>query len=190
MLILPIRVVVARETGTNVCILSVELRVGLEPVAPLGTFSLFSSRAFGGRSREIDKAERVKMILYFAADLLWATRIRAVADGLNIPVRPVRNLSMLQARLADSPVRGVVVDLDGGDAAIELITHMRAPGGDGSYRSIRIVAWGPHVEVDKLRAAKAAGADAVMVRGAFSRHLPDVLRELEAGEPVADEMEE
>src|SRR5688572_20833420 len=119
------------------------------------------------------------MILYFAADLLWATRIRSTADSMGIPARPVRTIAMLQARLADSPVKGVVVDLDGGDAAIEMITHLRPPGDAGEARAIRIVAWGPHVEVDRLRAAKAAGADAVMARGAFARSLPRILKDLE-----------
>lgn len=130
------------------------------------------------------------MILYFAADLLWATRIRSTAEGLGIQVRPVRNVAMLQARLADSPVRGVVIDLDGGDAALELIAHIRAPENTGGSPPIRIVAWGPHVNVEKLRAAKEAGADAVMARGAFSRALPRVLRELEEGRGVEDEVEE
>jgi hypothetical protein len=129
------------------------------------------------------------MILYFAADLLWATRIRSTAEGLGIAVRPVRDIAMLQARLADSPVHGVVVDLDG-SAAIDLIAHMRKPADAGKLRTFRIVAWGPHVEVEKLRAAKAAGADAVMARGAFSRSLPRILRDLEDGHGVQDELEE
>jgi hypothetical protein len=137
-----------------------------------------------------NEPNRVTMILYFAADLLWATRIRSAAEGLGIAVRPVRDIAMLQARLGDSPVRGVVVDLDGGDAAIDLIAHLRKPGHAGTYAAIRIVAWGPHVEVEKLRAAKAAGADAVMARGAFSRALPRVLRDLEEGHGVVDEVEE
>jgi hypothetical protein len=57
-------------------------------------------------------------------------------------------------------------------------------------KSARIVAWGPHVEVAKLRAAKAAGADAVMARGAFARQLPAILKELEEGGAVQDDVEE
>jgi hypothetical protein len=133
------------------------------------------------------------MILYHAADLLWGTRIRSTAESLGIPARPVRSLEMLQARLAESPplpIRGVVVDLDGGDAAMALIAHLRRPDATATERTIRIIAWGPHVEVEKLRAAKQAGADAVMARGAFARSLPRILRELEEGTAVRDEMEE
>ena len=130
------------------------------------------------------------MILYLAADLLWATRIRSTADTLGIPVRPARTLEMLQARVADSPVRGLVVDLDGGDIGIELISHLRRPDATPAERATRIVAWGPHVEVDKLRAAKQAGADAVHARGAFGRSLPAILRELESGGSVQDDVED
>ena len=52
------------------------------------------------------------MVLYCAADLIWATRIRAAAEAAGIPSRPVRDLAMLEARLADSPVRGLIVDLE------------------------------------------------------------------------------
>lgn len=130
------------------------------------------------------------MILYHAADLLWGTRIRSTADSLGIPARPVRTLEMLQARLADSPARAVVADLDGGDAAMAIIAHLRRPDAGAIEKAIRIVAWGPHVEVEKLRAAKEAGADAVMARGAFARSLPRILRELEDGSVVRDELEE
>lgn len=129
------------------------------------------------------------MILYSAADLLWSTRIRSTADNLGIPARPARNLEMLQARLADSPVRGFVVDLEGADP-IPLIAYLRRPDAGPTERAVRIVAWGPHVAIDKLQAAKEAGADAVMARGAFSRKLDAILKELEEGATVADDMVE
>lgn len=42
------------------------------------------------------------MILYFAADLLWASKIKLTADAIGIVCRPVRSVSMLEARLADT----------------------------------------------------------------------------------------
>ena len=130
------------------------------------------------------------MILYYAADLLWSTRIRSTAQTLGIEVRPIRSVEMLAARLADSEVRGVVVDLDGGETALTLIRHLRRPEATDAERAVKVVAWGPHVEVEKLRAAKEAGADSVMARGAFSRRLVAVLRELEDGAGVDDDMVE
>src|SRR5688572_17399647 len=67
-------------------------------------------RASGFKSRPERQVE--PMIVYCAADLLWATRIKATADSLAIPCRPARSVDMLKARLADSDVRAVIVDLD------------------------------------------------------------------------------
>ena len=61
------------------------------------------------------------MVLYLASDLLWATRIKSCADDLTppVPARPVRDLKMLEARLADSPVKGLLLDLAAGEEGRE-----------------------------------------------------------------------
>lgn len=125
------------------------------------------------------------MIAYFASDLIWATRIKGLADDLGIPARPVRTIEMLEARLADSPVAGLVVDLDAPETGLALIERVRSwesdQSGDGSNRSpVRIVAFGPHVGIEVLDAARAAGADAVMTRGAFHNQLAEVLKAISA----------
>lgn len=122
------------------------------------------------------------MIAYFAADLLWATRIKGCAEDMGIPARPVRSPEMLGARLADSDVRALVVDLDSPETALALIRHLREYEAQGGGRRVRIVAFGPHVGVEALNAASAAGADKVLARGAFSAHMPALLRWSETGE--------
>src|SRR5262245_18800779 len=123
------------------------------------------------------------MILYCAADLLWATRIKATAESLGIPCRPARSVEMLEARLADSAVRALIVDLDSGEAALSLIRALRGennkPGRDPD-RAIQILAFGPHVALELFEQARAAGADRVLARGAFDRQLPEILRVLGA----------
>jgi hypothetical protein len=140
------------------------------------------------------------MVLYCAADLLWATRIKATAEALSIPCRPARNVDMLRARLADSDVTGVIVDLEAGrspdadrvggagngeNTALKVIQAVREAGEkqgeDPGQRPIRVLAFGPHVEVELFEQARAAGADVVMARGAFDRRLPEILRELGGG---------
>jgi hypothetical protein len=119
------------------------------------------------------------MIVYIAADLLWSTRIQGTAKALGLPCRPVRNLDMLRARLADSPVRAAIVDLEAGDVALEIIRALRAvPTPEPPASPIRVVAFGPHVATELFDQARAAGADAVLARGAFDRRLPELLREL------------
>jgi hypothetical protein len=116
------------------------------------------------------------MVLYLAADLLWASRVKATAESVGVAARPVRNLEMLRARLADSPVRGLLLDLDVAEMAMEMVRAMRGgvcgggdsgPGLDGGLdpeRRVTLVAFGPHVAVEAFRAIKAAGADAAPAR--------------------------
>jgi len=117
------------------------------------------------------------MIIYCCHDLLFASKISGTCDALKAISRPARNAKMLQARLdqvddgkANEPISAVLIDLEKGDAAIDLITqaksHENAPP---------VLAWGPHVEVERLRQAKDAGADVVMARGAFSSQLPEII---------------
>ena len=115
------------------------------------------------------------MILYLCADLLWATRVKSAAADLGISARPVRSVEMLEARLADSDVRGLIVDLEAGAVGIELIGRMAEEG------AIPVVAFGPHVATAALDAARQAGATRVLTRGAFANGLGEVLRGLEAG---------
>ncbi len=82
---------------------------------------------------------------------------------------------MLRDRLADSPVRAVLLDLDAPDAARELLAVLRGPGAGEAERAVKVIAWGPHVAVDLLAETREAGADEVMTRGAFANALPTLL---------------
>lgn len=120
------------------------------------------------------------MILYFASDLLWASRIKATAEGIGLKARPVRSAEMLRARLEEAgrgeiePVTCFLADLDDAATALELIRTVRAGGA-----RIRVLAWGPHVARDALQAARDAGADEVMTRGGFDHDMENILLRLE-----------
>ncbi len=118
------------------------------------------------------------MILYLAADLIWATKIKGTAEALGIAARPVRSLEMLEARLADSPVAAIVLDLDKPEEALAFIGRLRSEKASAAERQIRVLAWGPHVATELLAAAKAAGADVVMTRGAFDHNMSQILPSL------------
>lgn len=120
------------------------------------------------------------MILYSAGDLLWATRIKAAADDLGIPARPVRSLDMLEARLSEGGVKALIVDLEAFETGVALVARLRGPQASGAERGIRILAFGPHVATDRFEAIRAAGADEVLARGAFDRRLPELLAGLAA----------
>ncbi|MEM9883581.1 MAG: hypothetical protein AAF800_11755 [Planctomycetota bacterium] len=117
------------------------------------------------------------MLVYSCADLIFSTKVRSTAEAMNVASRPARNLDMLQARLdrvddgkANDAVTCVVVDLELGDAAFDLIRlaaqHEARP---------KVIAFGPHVMVDALAGAERAGADLSMARGAFTAQLPEIV---------------
>jgi DNA-binding NarL/FixJ family response regulator len=122
------------------------------------------------------------MILYCAADLIWATRIKSTGDALGVGCRPVRSIDMLMARLADCDVRMLIVDLETGSLGIDMIRTLRTSRPEGSP-PIRIVAFGPHVNHEALRSATAAGADAVMTRGGFDQRLIEILTSVAPSQP-------
>ncbi len=115
------------------------------------------------------------MILYCCADLIFATRIRSTADAIGVPARPARTVARLRELIVEETVNALIVDLEAGEVAIDLITaagNLNPP--------LRSLAFGPHVNVDALQAAHRAGASQVMPRGRFAEQLPDLLRLLDA----------
>jgi DNA-binding NarL/FixJ family response regulator len=119
------------------------------------------------------------VLVYCCSDLIFATRISAMAADLDVPARPARSSGMLQARLdrvadgkANDPVGAVLVDMDLGDQAIELIRCAKAAD-DPPWAC----AFGSHVARDLLQAASDAGADLVLPRSAFVNSLASIIRE-------------
>jgi hypothetical protein len=134
------------------------------------------------------------MIVFYGSDLTWAVKIKSTAEVLGIPARPVRSIDMLEARLADSPpedpVSALIADLAEPEIALSLVERameenrrrsekreeeIAQGAAGGAPRLIRVLAFGPHVEVEALQRARDLGAHEVMPRGAFSANLPDIL---------------
>ncbi|MAE65005.1 MAG: hypothetical protein CMJ18_12110 [Phycisphaeraceae bacterium] len=125
------------------------------------------------------------MIVFCCNDLIFATKIRSAAEAIGIPCRPARDAMMLAARLdqvddgkLNESVTGVVVDLDLGDLAIDLVSQVKAHDA-----ALPVTVFGSHVETERLGRARDAGADFVMARSTFTEALPDVLRRLAGPDP-------
>lgn len=120
------------------------------------------------------------MIVYCCSDLIFATKIAVTARAAGIPTRPARDADALANRLqcvddgrANDPVTGVVVDLDHDDA-LTLITVAKS-----FDAALTVIAFGSHVAVDRLEAARKGGADTVLPRSRFSAELPQWLDRLD-----------
>ncbi len=111
------------------------------------------------------------MVVAFLDDLIFATKLSATATAVGTTVTIVRTLEELGGQLDSAAVELVIVDLSAGrDDPLEAIALARA-----AAPTVRIVAFGPHVEGDLMNGARQRGADTVLARSAFVRKLPELL---------------
>jgi DNA-binding NarL/FixJ family response regulator len=115
-----------------------------------------------------DMGSMVAGIVALTADLMFAARIRGAAPA----AVAVHSLAHLLERVG-AETWLVLVDLQAREA-VEAVARVRS-----AAPSARVVAFAPHVLEDLLAEAKAAGADAVMARGAFVRELPQLVRRVD-----------
>jgi hypothetical protein len=112
----------------------------------------------------------VKPIVALVADLIFGSKITATAEALGIPVRIVRTAA--DVRDAAPAAGAVLLDLMT-DADEALVRELKAA-------HLPVIAFLPHVEVERATQIRAAGADRVLPRSKFSAELPKILSELAA----------
>jgi DNA-binding NarL/FixJ family response regulator len=106
-------------------------------------------------------------VLALVPDLMDRSRLTAALGG---DVELVATVGHLTRRLADTDADApetVVVDVDR-PGVLDALATIRAA------TSARLVAFGAHVERDRLAAAKAAGCDQVLARSAFFANLSEL----------------
>ena len=121
-------------------------------------------------------------------DLFFQAKVRTALQHLGLAAEIVPNGGRLQARLQGGGVPAlVIVDLTlrGGDATA-LIRDLRA---EEHGRSVPILAFGSHVDVEVRKQALQAGASQVVAKSAFAKRLPQLVRQFvpadAGGNPVS-----
>lgn len=108
------------------------------------------------------------------ADLLFASRIRAVAALTGVPVVTVGSQEALWRVVRERRPQLIMIDLDSRiGSGPALIAELKA---DPEFGQVTLIAFGSHLEREALQAARAAGADRVLARSGFVRELPSLLR--------------
>ena len=108
-------------------------------------------------------------VLILCDDLIFTSKIGATARAKGIEAAVARTQDSLVAKLLAQPVGCVVVDLH--NATLNWATLFPALG---SGRP-KFVGFGSHVDVETLKAARAAGCDLVLPRSQFVSRLEDDL---------------
>lgn len=104
-------------------------------------------------------------------DLLFSSQITGTAKALGLPLRVAGSPDVLLQMNANSPATGIILDLAFPQLnLIELLQTLRAQGS-----TARVMAYGSHVDVETLKAAREAGCDPVLPRSAFVEKLSSEL---------------
>ncbi len=103
-------------------------------------------------------------------DLIFISRISATGKAHGLTVIAVKTAESLLKKVKEDQPGGVILDLQNPTLELPaLIEELRLLG------SLNVVAYGSHVDVDRLKAAREAGIDQVMPRSQFVEKLESEL---------------
>jgi len=106
-------------------------------------------------------------------DMFFMSKIRAVAESLNVTMRFVRNADALFSVALESGAALIIIDLQSQKFdAPNLARRLKA---DEQLRAIPLLGFYSHVETELRDQAEAAGFDRILPRSAFSANLAEIL---------------
>jgi PleD family two-component response regulator len=123
-----------------------------------------------------------RRVLAAVEDLLFRSKISETAEQLGIEARFPRSKEKVLDSLRESPPDLLVLDLN--SARFEPLELLQTVKSNDTTRNVTTVGFLSHVQKDLAVAARQAGCDRVMARSAFSKDLPRILAEGEAGETI------
>src|SRR3989442_2699202 len=118
-------------------------------------------------------------------DMFFISKIRETGKALGMVVNFPRNLDALRATIAEDVPQLIIVDLHHQKLnAIQLASELKA---NETLKSVSLLGFFSHVQVDLQRQAVQAGYDAVFPRSIFFRDLAKILAgEIKAGETTRE----
>ena len=110
--------------------------------------------------------------LLLSSDLMLSSKVAAAGQRSGVGVTMAMSVAALVDKAVATPVAVVILDLGtpGVDPAA-LVPQLRSL----AQPPRAIVAFGPHVQTEKLEAAAAAGCDEVFSRGQFHAQADEIL---------------
>ena len=117
------------------------------------------------------------MLLALTNDLMAAAPIEHAARQAGTQCRVI-DPAQLDEVPSDQEVRLVVIDLGAVSGVAETVTALRGRLGE----SLAILAFGPHVQTEKLTAARQAGCTQVLTQGQFHQSAVAIIAEAVASQ--------
>ena len=109
--------------------------------------------------------------LLISPDLLFAGKVQAAAEPLGLTVLSETNVEPIRRALAEHWVCIVLFDLNVSSPALSEVMELLP-----TDPKPLTVAYGPHVNTQRLEEARSAGCDRVLPRSRFVGELPELLR--------------
>lgn len=109
------------------------------------------------------------VVVIVTKDLFFGSQVTGTATARGWPCAMAMTVDALRDHLAKGTVRGVILDLAGDIAPVDLIAALPTAARP------KTLAFGPHVHTANLQAAREAGFDQVMPRSKFSAELISLL---------------
>jgi CheY-like chemotaxis protein len=106
-------------------------------------------------------------------DLFFASKIRGTAEQVGVKVQFVRTADALVEAARNSQPSSIIVDLH--SQKLNPIDVAKLLKGDERLRSIPLLGFFSHVQVELGQQAEQAGFDRVLPRSAFTSKLPEIL---------------
>jgi DNA-binding NarL/FixJ family response regulator len=113
------------------------------------------------------------MILLLTSDLMFQSRIVSAARSNGQECVVDRQVSKLVERVPDTEAAKLAI-IDLSLASLDLTTEI--PLLHQNFPNAKVIAYGAHVDVERLQLAQDAGADDVLTRGQMDREMLSILR--------------
>ena len=111
--------------------------------------------------------------LLLSRDLIFTSKITGTARELGSQVTVAGNLALAEALIRDAAPRVVFVDLAAGEwTTREVLERLIRLAGAAPF-----VAFGSHVDTERLESARLAGCAQVLPRSKFTAQLPELVRQ-------------
>ena len=114
-----------------------------------------------------------RTILAAVDDMFFAAKIRATAEALGVSIKFFRGVDALVKAAAEQSPQLIIVDLH--NEKLDPMTFARELRSNDRLKSIPLLGFFSHVQVELKQIALEAGYDQVMPRSVFSRDLAKIL---------------
>lgn len=103
------------------------------------------------------------VVVFLSGDLIFASRVQSAATAAGLTFR----LAGALPPDLTAPVSHIIVDLSTRSKVIEGLM----PLCQSQYPDARVIAYAPHVQIERIRAARSHGIPTVQTRGQFNESL-------------------